>query len=342
MRRHRQDCTVTSLTLAIDVMSGDRGPGIAVPAALEAVEENEALTLILVGNQEQLKALLHSGHPRIRIEPAADVVRMNERPSHALRHKQNASMAVALRLVRDGEAQGCVSAGNTGALMAFGRSILKMYPGIERPAITKLIPSLRGQCHVLDLGANVDASAENLYQFALMGSLMASAVSAIAEPRVALLNVGEEEIKGNEQVRLASHMLAQCETLNYIGYVEGSDLFRDVADVVVCDGFVGNVALKTGEGVAGLLIELLEQSFTRNLYSRLVGLLARPIVGRLLRDMDPTRHNGASLLGLQGVVIKSHGNANEFAMKSAIRQAVREVELEVPRRINDRLDDLLL
>lgn len=333
---------MTSVILAIDAMSGDRGPEVAVVAALEAVEENEALTLILVGDQNQLEALLHSGHPRIRIEPAVDVVRMNERPSHALRHKQNASMAVALRLVRDGVAEGCVSAGNTGALMAFGRSILKMYPGIERPAITKLIPSLRGQCHVLDLGANVDASAENLYQFALMGSLMASAVSATPEPRIALLNVGEEEIKGNEQVRLASHMLAQCETLNYIGYVEGSDLFRDVADVVVCDGFVGNVALKTGEGVAGLLIELLEQAFTRTLYGRFVGILARPIISRLLRDVDPTRHNGASLLGLQGVVIKSHGNANERAMKAAIRQAVREVELEVPRRINERLDDLIL
>ncbi len=333
---------MTSVILAIDAMSGDRGPEVAVAAALEAVAENEALKLILVGNPAQLKALLHSGHPRVRVEPAMDVVRMNERPSHALRHKQNASMAVALRLVRDGDAQGCVSAGNTGALMAFGRSLLKMYPGIERPAITKLIPSLRGQCQLLDLGANVDASAENLYQFALMGSLMASAVSGIAEPRVALLNVGEEEIKGNEQVRLASHMLAQCETLNYIGYVEGSDLFRDVADVVVCDGFVGNVALKTGEGVAGLLIEMLEKSFTRDLYSRLVGFMAKPIMGRLLREMDPARYNGASLLGLQGVVVKSHGNANEVAMKAAIRQAVQEVQLEVPRRINERLDDLVL
>lgn len=333
---------MVSVTLAIDAMSGDLGPEVAVAAALDAVAENEALTLILVGNQVRLRALLRSEHPRIRIVPAADVVRMNERPSHALRQKQNASMAVALRLVRDGEAQGCVSAGNTGALMAFGRSILKMYPGIERPAITKLIPSLRGECHVLDLGANVDSSAENLYQFALMGSLMAAAVSGIAEPRVALLNVGEEEIKGNEQVRLASHMLAQCETINYIGYVEGSDLFRDVADVVVCDGFVGNVALKTGEGVAGLLIELMEQGFRRTWYSRFVGLLARPIIGRLLGEMDPARYNGASLLGLQGVVVKSHGNANELAMRSAIRQAVREVELEVPRRINDRLDDLLL
>ena len=233
-----------------------------LPRPLQAVRENEALSIVLVGIRSELEALLCEGHARIRIVEAADVVRMNERPSHALRHKKNSSMAIALGLVRDGEAQGCVSAGNTGALMAFGRTIIRMYPGIERPAIAKLIPSLRGRCHVLDLGANVDSTAENLYQYALMGSLMASAICSQAEPRVALLNVGEEEIKGNEQVRLASHMLAQCDSINYIGYVEGSDLFRDVADVVVCDGFVGNIALKTGEGVAGLLIELMEQAFT--------------------------------------------------------------------------------
>lgn len=330
------------VTIAVDAMSGDRGAAVVVSAALDAVNENEALSLILVGIRSELEALLHPQHPRIRIVEAADVVRMNERPSHALRHKQNSSMAVALGLVRDGEAQGCVSAGNTGALMAFGRSIIRMYPGIERPAITKLIPSLRGRCHVLDLGANVDSSAENLYQYALMGSLMASAISSLPEPRVALLNVGEEEIKGNEQVRLASHLLAQCDTINYIGYVEGSDLFRDVADVVVCDGFVGNVALKTGEGVVGLLVELLEQAFARTLYGRIVGVFARPIIGRLLRLLDPSRHNGASFLGLQGVVVKSHGNANERAMLAAIRQAVKEVELEVPSRINDRLDDLMV
>jgi phosphate acyltransferase len=333
--------TVKPVTIAIDAMSGDRGPSVVVPAALAAVNENEALSIVLVGIRSELEALLHQGHERIRIVEAADVVRMHERPSHALRHKRNCSMAIALGLVRDNVAQGCVSAGNTGALMAFGRSVIRMYPGIERPAIAKLIPSLRGRCHVLDLGANVDSTAENLYQYALMGSLMASAICNQAEPRVALLNVGEEEIKGNEQVRLASHMLAQCDTINYIGYIEGSDLFRDVADVVVCDGFVGNIALKTGEGVAGLLIELLEQAFTRTLYGKVIGFLARPILGRLLRLMDPSRHNGASLLGLQGVVIKSHGNANERAMLAAIRQAVREVQLEVPGRINERLDDLM-
>jgi glycerol-3-phosphate acyltransferase PlsX len=333
---------VKPVTIAIDAMSGDRGADVVASAALDAVKENEALSLVLVGIRSELEALLHPGHSRIRIVEAADVVRMNERPSHALRHKRNSSMAVALGLVRDGVAQGCVSAGNTGALMAFGRSVIRMYPGIERPAIAKLIPSLRGRCHVLDLGANVDSTAENLYQYSLMGSLMASAICNQPEPRVALLNVGEEEIKGNEQVRLASHMLAQCDTINYIGYIEGSDLFRDVADVVVCDGFVGNIALKTGEGVAGLLIELLEQAFTKTFYGKCVGFFARPIIGRLLRLMDPSRHNGASLLGLQGVVIKSHGNANERAMLAAIRQAVREVELEVPSRINDRLDDLMI
>lgn len=332
-----------SFTIAIDAMSGDRGPAVAVSAALDAVRENEALSIILVGQQSELEAfLVEPLHPRVRIVEAVEVVRMNERPSHALRHKQHSSMAVALRLVKDGEAQGCVSAGNTGALMAFGRSLLRMYPGIERPAIVKQIPSLRGRCHVLDLGANVDASAENLYQFALMGSLMAAAINDLQEPRVALLNVGEEEIKGNEQVRLASHMLAQCESLNYIGYVEGSDLFRDVADVVVCDGFVGNIALKTGEGVATMLMELLDQAFSKTLYGRFIGWLARPTISRLLKTIDPSRHNGASLLGLQGVVIKSHGNASERAMLAAIRQAYREIQLEVPRRINEQLDELMI
>jgi glycerol-3-phosphate acyltransferase PlsX len=199
-----------------------------------------------------------------------------------------------------------------------------------------------GCCHVLDLGANVSASAENLYQYALMGSLLATAVADKSKPRVALLNVGEEETKGNEQVRLASHLLAQSDTINYIGYVEGGDLFRNIADVVVCDGFVGNIALKTGEGVAGLLTELLERAFTRSLYGRFVGLLAKPLLRKLLRLIDPPRHNGASFLGLQGVVVKSHGNANERAVLAAVRLAVREVECEVPRRINERLDEILL
>lgn len=249
-------------------------------------------------------------------------------------------MAVALRLVRDGEADACVSAGNTGALMMMGRSILKTYPGIERPAIVKLIPSLHSRSYVLDLGANVDTSAEHLFQFALMGSLMAAAIEGKSAPRVALLNVGEEEVKGSEQVRLAAHMLAECEILNYIGYVEGNDLFQDVADVIVCDGFVGNIALKTGEGVAQMVMEVIEQSFRTSLWGRLLGIVARPYVNAILRQIDPRRHNGASLLGLQGVVVKSHGNAGERAFRAALRQAAAEVRMRVPQKINARLDEL--
>lgn len=328
------------VTLAVDTMSGDQGPAVCVAAAKAAVAENPSVFAILVGRAATLETLLGPPHPRISIEDAPDVVTMDERPVHALRQKKASSMAVALRLVRDGEADACVSAGNTGALMMLGRAILKTYPGIERPAIVKLIPSLRSRCYVLDLGANVDTSAEHLFQFALMGSLMAAAIDGKFAPRVALLNVGEEEVKGSEQVRLAAHMLAECEALNYIGYVEGNDLFQDVADVIVCDGFVGNIALKTGEGVAQMVMELIEHSFRSTLWGRFVGFLARPILENLLRQIDPRRRNGASLLGLQGVVVKSHGNAGERAFRAALRQAAAEVRMRVPQKINARLDEL--
>lgn len=328
------------ITLAVDTMSGDQGPEICVAATRAAVAENPSISAILVGRHAALEPLLGSPHPRIRIVDAPDVVEMNERPAHALRQKKASSMAVALRLVRNGDADACVSAGNTGALMMMGRSILKTYPGIERPAIVKLIPSLHSRCYVLDLGANVDTSAEHLFQFALMGSLMAAAIDGKAAPRVALLNVGEEEVKGSEQVRLAAHMLAECEALNYIGYVEGNDLFHDVADVIVCDGFVGNIALKTGEGVAQMVMEIIEQSIQRTWWTKLLGTLTRPFVDSLLRQIDPRRHNGASFLGLQGVVVKSHGNAGERAFRAALRQAAAEVRMRVPQKINARLDEL--
>lgn len=337
---HADERIADKVTLAVDTMSGDQGPAVCVAATQAAVAENPSVSAILVGRAATLEKLLGAPHPRIRIEDAPDVVTMDERPAHALRQKKASSMAVALRLVRDGEADACVSAGNTGALMMLGRSILKTYPGIERPAIVKLIPSLHSRCYVLDLGANVDTSAEHLFQFALLGSLMAAAVDGKSSPRVALLNVGEEEVKGSEQVRLAAHMLAECEALNYIGYVEGNDLFHDVADVVVCDGFVGNIALKTGEGVAQLVMEVIEQSFRRTLWGRLLGMLARPVLESLLRQIDPRRLNGASLLGLQGVVVKSHGNAGERAFRAALRQAAAEVRMRVPQKINARLDEL--
>jgi len=329
------------ITIAVDAMSGDRGSEFAVQAAVAAVAENKALSILLVGRQSILEAFLMDAHPRIRIVDAPQVVTMEERPSYALRHKQQSSMAVALRLVRDGQADGCVSAGNTGALMALGRSIIKTYPGIDRPAIIKRIPAPRHRCYVLDLGANVDASAEHLFQYAVMGSLMAEAIDGKRQPRVALLNVGHEAIKGNEQVRLAGHMLSTSDAVNYIGYVEGNQLFSDVADVVVCDGFVGNVALKTGEGVAAMLMDLIRLSFRRTWYGRLVGMLALPVLKPLLRSIDPARHNGASLIGLRGVVIKSHGNATETGLVAAIHQAAAEVREQVPDRINRRLDELV-
>ncbi|MFE8071545.1 phosphate acyltransferase PlsX [Marinobacteraceae bacterium S3BR75-40.1] len=328
------------IVLAVDAMGGDRGPEVAARAAARAVAEDEALSILLVGQQDVLKAFSFVEHPRIRLVHADNVVAMDERPSHALRHKMDSSMAVALRQVSEGQAQACVSAGNTGALMSLGRYLLKMYPGMERPAIIKRIPSLHGRCFVLDLGANVDASAENLYQFAIMGSLMAQVIDRKSRPRVALLNVGSEEIKGSEQVRLAAHMMAECERLHYIGYVEGDDLFQDVADVVVCDGFVGNIALKTGEGVAGMLMEVIEKAFTHNIFTRILGALARPYLRRVLKQIDPARHNGASLLGLQGVVVKSHGNAGEQAFLAALRQAAKEAKMELPARVGERLDEM--
>ncbi len=323
-------------------MSGDLGPAVVVPAALRSIEKNPFVSLVLVGDEAELRVLLQ-GHvsPRIAIEHASDVVRMDDRPSHALRKKQASSMAVALNLVRDGRAQACVSGGNTGALMLLARSILKTHPGVDRPAIIKRIPSPNNRCYVLDLGANVDCTAEHLYQFALMGSALVEAVEAKAEPRVALLNVGEEDIKGNEQVRLASRMLAECESINYIGYVEGGDIFKTIADVVVCDGFVGNVALKSGEGVVELILTVVKHAFSRNWYGKIVGYLAMPILGRLQAIFDPARYNGASLVGLQATVVKSHGNATERGFYTAIEQAIFEAQRGVPELINSRLDEII-
>ena len=327
-------------TIAVDAMSGDRGCEPVVRAAEIAVSRNKALSVVLLGKHTALEAFLSAPHDRIEIRDAPDVVTMDERPSHVLRHKQQSSMAMALSLVRSGDADGCVSAGNTGALMAFGRNILQTYAGIERPAIIKRIPFHQGHCYVLDLGANVDASAEHLVQFALMGRLTAQAIDGCHHPRVALLNVGQEAIKGNEQVRLAGHMLNAREDSGYIGYIEGSDLFRGVADVVVCDGFVGNVALKTGEGVAALLGDVIRRAFRHGWYSRLVAVLAAPVLRRIKRRMDPARHNGASFIGLRGVVIKSHGNADVTGMVAAIEQAACEVERGLPRRLGEALEQV--
>ncbi|MDH1108868.1 phosphate acyltransferase PlsX [Pseudomonas otitidis] len=331
--------------IAIDAMGGDFGPRCIVPASIACLAEFPSLHLVLVGQAPVLEELIarKSGvdRRRLSVEHAAEVVAMDERPSQALRSKPDSSMRVALDLVRAGRAHACVSAGNTGALMALSRYVLKTLPGIDRPAMVTAIPAARGYCHLLDLGANVDCSAEHLYQFAVMGSVAAEALG-LRSPRVALLNVGTEDIKGNQQVKLAASLLQQANGLNYIGYIEGDALYRGEADVVVCDGFVGNILLKSSEGLVAMIAARIESLFTENLGSRLVGALALPLLSRLKGDLAPSRHNGASFLGLQGIVVKSHGSAGADGFQSAIRRAVIEVRENLPQRLHGRLEDLLL
>ncbi len=335
---------MTQTVIAIDAMSGDHGPGVTVPASLRALEKYPELKLILVGDQRILGEELdrHGGSPgdRLVLQHATQVVAMDEPPSSALRGKKDSSMRVAINLVKEGEAKACVSAGNTGALMATARFVLKTLEGIDRPAIITALPTIRGHSHVLDLGANIDSSAEVLYQFALMGSVLTSAVDNIPSPTVGLLNIGEEEIKGNEQVKEAAKLLSTS-GLNYIGYVEGDDIYKGTADVVVADGFVGNVALKTSEGVAKMISHYMKQEFKRNIFTKLAGLIALPVLNAFRKRIDPRAYNGASLVGLRGIVIKSHGSADVFSFTTAIGEAVLEVEKNVPEKIREQLGSLL-
>jgi glycerol-3-phosphate acyltransferase PlsX len=335
---------MTITTIALDAMGGDHGPSIVVPAALQAIESTPELAIILVGDQQILNAELRR-HPavaaeRMRVHHASQVVGMDELPSSAMRNKKDSSMRVAIDLVKAGAAQACVSAGNTGALMATARFVLKTLQGIDRPAICTSIPSIEGHNHILDLGANVDCTPEHLFQFAMMGSVLASAVDGIVSPRVGLLNIGEEEIKGNEVVKEA-HKLLQDSHLNYVGYIEGDGVFKGGTDVVVCDGFIGNVMLKTTEGVAKMISHFMKEAFTRNLLSRLVAVVALPVLKALRRRIDPRRYNGASLLGLRGIVVKSHGGADALAFANAINIACLEVEKSVPERISSQLESML-
>jgi len=322
------------LTIALDAMGGDHGPQVVVPAALQYLLKTKDMALILVGKEDQLLCLLDGTDfgDRLSVRHSSQEVAMDESPSKALRGKKDSSMRVALDLVKRGEAQACVSAGNTGALMATARFVLKTLPLVDRPAIITAVPSLKGSTHVLDLGANVDCTAEHLFQFAVMGSELVTAVDGIGAPRVGLLNIGEEEIKGNEQVKQA-HELLSASALNYIGYAEGDDIYLGEVDVVVSDGFVGNVALKSSEGVAKLIKHLLTRSFKRNWLTRLSGVAALPVLRSFSRTVDPRRYNGASLLGLRGIVIKSHGGADELAFENAIHIAEKEIHCNIPERI---------
>ena len=299
----------------------------------------DSLRLILVGQEDVLSSQLvrnkAKGDPRLLIRHASQLVSMDESPAQALRAKKDSSMRVAINLVKQGEADACVSAGNTGALMATARFVLKTLPGIDRPAICTTLPTVHGHTRMLDLGANVDSKAEHLLQFAVMGSVLAT-VNGIDQPRVGLLNIGEEDIKGNEQVKEAVRLLAASD-LHYIGFVEGDGIFLDEVDVVVCDGFVGNVALKSSEGVAKLIRHYMTQEFKRNPLTRLAGLVALPVLRALGRKIDPRRYNGASLLGLQGIVVKSHGGADALAFANAIQVAMLEAERKVPQQIDAHL-----
>lgn len=333
--------------IALDAMGGDLGPDAVVPAALQALYLYPHLQLILVGNQTLIDKSLHQYHgvncPRLHVLHASEIVAMDEKPSIALRNKKDSSMRVAINLVKEGKAQACVSSGNTGALMAMAKFVLKTLPGIDRPAIMARFPTIKKNTlvRVLDLGANIDSTAENLLQFALMGTVIAKAVGNIAKPSVGLLNVGEEEMKGNSLVQEAAVLLDHCPGIHYIGFVEGDDIFKGAADIVVCDGFVGNVMLKTTEGVLKMLSKYVKDAFMQNWFSKLAALLIMPIAKKIGKSLDPSEYNGASLLGLNGIVVKSHGSANQKSFLSAIHEAMEEVERDVSGLLREEIAGLL-
>ncbi|AEV26803.1 fatty acid/phospholipid synthesis protein PlsX [Azospira oryzae PS] len=325
------------ITIAIDCMGGDHGPNVTVPAALDFLRRNADARVILVGLEEKLRAILPAPVPeRVAIRHASEVVAMDEPPALALRNKKDSSMRVAINLVKEGEADACISAGNTGALMAISRFVLKMLPGIDRPAICAVLPTVKGHVHVLDMGANVDCSPEHLLQFGIMGAMLVAAVDHREQPTVGILNIGEEDIKGNEVVKQAAELLRNS-GLNFIGNVEGDGVYKGEAEVVVCDGFVGNVALKTSEGLAQMLSTFLRQEFGRNLFTKLVALLALPVLKGFKRRVDHRRYNGASLLGLKGIVVKSHGSADAYGFRHAIERAAEEARGQVLSRIADQV-----
>ena len=328
------------ITVAIDCMGGDHGPHVTVPAALEFQKGVPGVDLVLVGLADAIEAELKThgaaSGPRLRVRHASQVVTMDESAATALRGKKDSSMRVAVNLVKSGEAHACVSAGNTGALMAVSRFVLKTLPGIDRPAICSVLPTMRGRTYVLDLGANVDCGPENLLQFGIMGACLVAALEHNESPSVGLLNIGVEDIKGNELVKSAAQLL-RASGLNFFGNVEGDDIYKGTTDVVVCDGFVGNIALKSSEGVAQMIASFLREEFNRTLFNRLAALVALPVISAFRKRMDHRRYNGASLLGLKGIVIKSHGSADAFAFEQALARAVGEVRNGVPVRISQRM-----
>lgn len=326
-----------ALTVSIDAMGGDAGPSVVVSALLKAVQRHTDVGFLLHGDEAGLAPLL-ARQPRllgrVTIVHAAERVRMEDKPSHVLRRGKDTSMWHAIDSVKRGEASVAVSAGNTGALMAISRFVLKTLPGIDRPAIATMLPTLQGHTHILDLGANVDCTAEHLLQFGIMGAELVASVEHKTRPTVGLLNIGEEDIKGNEVVKEAA-VLLRASDLNFHGNIE--NIYQGATDVVVCDGFVGNVALKTSEGLAQMLGTYLREEFSRNLFTKLLGLVAMPVIKAFKKRVDHRRYNGASLLGLRGIVIKSHGSADVFAFGFAIEHAINEVRTGVLTHISERM-----
>ena len=329
-----------TITLAVDAMGGDHGPSVTIPASINALSKYDQLHIILVGDKELIQTELQKNkytNTRLSIQHASEVVEMDESPQSALKNKKDSSMRVAINLIKEEKAQACVSAGNTGALMATARYVLKMLPGIDRPAIASSLPSQKGTTYMLDLGANTDCTAENLLQFAVMGAMLVSSVSGNPKPSVGLLNIGSEDMKGNEVVRQAGELLRRSH-LNFYGNVEGNDIFKGTTDVVVCDGFVGNVALKTAEGIAQLMGRFLTQEFKRNWITKSMAFVSLLVLNRFKKRLDPRRYNGASFLGLKGIVVKSHGGADSYSFFYAIRTAIEESKNNVLENIQKQLE----
>lgn len=328
------------VTIAVDCMGGDHGPSVTVPAAIGFLRRDPSVRVVLVGQSEALEPLTAANRAefgdRLQLRHASEIVNMDESPAVALRSKKDSSMRVAINLVKSGEAHAAVSAGNTGALMAISRFVLKMLPGIDRPAIATILPTMKGQTYVLDLGANVDCEPAHLLQFGIMGAMLVAAVEHKERPSVGLLNIGEEEIKGNEAVKQAGDLLRES-GLNFYGNVEGDDIYKGTTDVVVCDGFVGNVALKTSEGLAQMIATFLREEFSRNLLTKIMAVVAMPVLKAFKKRVDHRRYNGASLLGLRGVVVKSHGSADVYAFEQALVRAAEAVRNRLIQRISERM-----
>jgi glycerol-3-phosphate acyltransferase PlsX len=338
---------LSKLTIALDIMGGDHGPPVILSAAVKAIQLHPNVHFALCGDEtvieNGLSSLTSQERARVCVYHCDQVVEMGEVPTSALRNKKRSSMRKVIELVKDGDANACVSAGNTGALLTLSFYLLKTLSGIDRPALINMMPTTsHHNVFLLDLGANVNCTPEILFQYGVMGSVLAQEVSGIVSPRVALLNVGEEDIKGNAQVKSADQLFKDAPGINYIGYVEGDDIFTDHADVVVTDGFTGNVALKSSEGLAKLVINEVKRQSQRNLYTRILAKIAFPLLKSIYNSVNPDQYNGASLIGLRGIVIKSHGNASKDAFYYAIVKAMNEAKMQVPDKIKTKIETVLL